>query len=112
MTLSSKVAVVLRAVDPDRRGFAALGDDMLHAVFDQRLQGERRHLESPKVFGNGDLVAQALPEARRFNFEIIAHDLEFLRKRDEAGVIGAEREAEQRCEFADRIFGALWDRWE
>ena len=80
---------------------------MLHRVFHQRLQRQRRHIRVLKSFRDRDLITQTLSEARLLDLQIVADDFEFLAEWRQAALIGVEREAQQRGKFADRIFGQL-----
>src|SRR5208283_706894 len=79
---------------------------MLQHVLRQRLEREWRELDVMKRFGYGYLIADARAEAGFLDFEIVAHDFEFLAQRNQAAVLGVEREAEQGGELADGILGA------
>src|SRR5438045_4000217 len=85
----------------------SLSGDVLDAVFDDRLQGQRRDLQIAEIRGHRYFVAKARAKAGGFDLEVVANDFEFLLEGDEAGLVGVDGEAKKRGEFANGVFSAF-----
>ena len=77
------------------------------------MNRQGRHSDVIKTFGNGNFITQSRTKAGALDLKIVVHDFEFLRHRYKTALIGIQREAQQRRQFADRIFRTLrvgWDK--
>jgi hypothetical protein len=85
---------ILCAGDLNCRSLRCAGDTCLTEFSTRDWSASGGTLTSSRDAGT-DFIADAGAEAGLLDLEIVADDFEFLAERDEAGVIGVERKAEQ-----------------
>src|SRR5579863_4439082 len=71
-------------------------DGVFYAVFNQGLQRKRRNLGLVQVSRNVDLIPQPVAQTRALDLQIIADNLQLAGQRHQSGLMGIQREAQQR----------------